>query len=86
MNILQQIWTDSNVFLTFFVNLVHSVSLVPVIGDDMVTVGETACVQFRAHLTSDLKVCTGLRLAYYQEKLIIPQVQQLLLTKFGLIQ
>lgn len=86
MNILQQIWTDSNDFLNFFVNLVHAVALVPVIDHDMVTVGETACVQFCANLTSELKVCAGLRLAYYQEKLIIPQVQQLLLTKFGLIQ
>ena len=43
MNILQQIWTYSNVFLTFLVNLVHTVTLVPVIDhDDMVAVGETA--------------------------------------------
>ncbi len=42
MNILQQIWTYSNVFLTFLVNLVHTVSLVSVIDHDMVAVGETA--------------------------------------------
>ena len=42
MNILQQIWTYSNDFLNFFVNLVHAVALVPVIDHDMVTVGETA--------------------------------------------
>ena len=42
MNILQQIWTYSNDFLNFFVNLVHAVSLVPVIDHDMVTVSETA--------------------------------------------
>ncbi len=55
MNILQQIWTYSNDFLNFFVNLVHAVAFVPVIDHDMVTVGETACVQFCAHLTSELK-------------------------------
>ena len=42
MNILQQIWTYSNVFLTFLVNFVHAVALVPVIDHDMVAVGETA--------------------------------------------
>ena len=42
MNILQQIWTDSNVFLIFLVNLVHAVALVPVIDHDVVAVGETA--------------------------------------------
>ena len=42
MNILQQIWTYSNDFLNFFVNLVHAVAFVPVIDHDMVTVGETA--------------------------------------------
>ena len=42
MNILQQIWTYSNVVLTFLVNLVHTVSLVPVIDHDMVAVGEIA--------------------------------------------
>lgn len=42
MNILQQIWTYSNVFFTFLVNLVHTTSLVPVIDHDMVAVGETA--------------------------------------------
>ena len=41
MNILQQIWTYSNVVLTFLVNLVHAVALVPVIDHDMVAVGET---------------------------------------------
>ena len=46
MNILQQIWTDSNVFLIFLVNLVHAVALVPVIDHDMVAVGETACVPY----------------------------------------
>ena len=35
--------------------------------------------------TLGLEVLCRLRLAYYQEKLIIPQFQQLLLTKFGLI-
>ena len=42
MNILQQIWTYSNVFLTFLVNLVHTISLVSVIDHDMVAIGETA--------------------------------------------
>lgn len=42
MNILQQIWTYSNVFSIFLVNLVHAVALVPVIDHDMVAVGETA--------------------------------------------
>ncbi len=42
MNILQQIWTDSNVFSIFLVNLVHAVTLVPVIDHDVVAVGETA--------------------------------------------
>ena len=42
MNILQQIWTYSNVFFTFLINLVHAISLVPVIDHDMVAVGETA--------------------------------------------
>ena len=40
MNIVQQIWTYSNVVLTFLVNLVHAVALVPVIDHDMVAVGE----------------------------------------------
>ena len=44
MNILQQIWTNSNVFSNFLVNLVHAVALVPVINHDVVAVGET--VQF----------------------------------------
>ena len=44
MNILQQIWTYSNVFLTFLVNLVHAIALVPVIDHDVVAVGKT--VQF----------------------------------------
>lgn len=44
MNILQQIWTDSNVFSIFLVNLLHAVTLVPVIDHDVVAVGET--VQF----------------------------------------
>ena len=42
MNILQQIWTDSNVFSIFLVNLVHAVALAPVIDHDVVAVGETA--------------------------------------------
>ena len=42
MNILQQIWTYSNDFLNFFVNLVHAVALVPVIDHDVVAVGKTA--------------------------------------------
>ena len=42
MNILQQIWTDSNVFSIFLVNLVHAVALVPVIDHDVVAVGETS--------------------------------------------
>ena len=42
MNILQQIWTDSNVFSIFLVNLVHAVALVPVSDHDVVAVGETA--------------------------------------------
>ena len=41
MNILQQIWTYSTVFLNFLVNLVHAVALVPVIDHDVVAVGET---------------------------------------------
>lgn len=40
MNIVQQIGTYSNVVLTFLVNLVHAVALVPVIDHDMVAVGE----------------------------------------------
>lgn len=62
MNILQQIWTYSNVFLTFLVNLVHAVALVPVIDHDMVAVGETAYVR-TARSTSGLKVLCRLRLA-----------------------
>ena len=46
MNILQQIWTDSNIFSIFLVNLLHAVTLVPVIDHDVVAVGET--VQFFA--------------------------------------
>ncbi len=42
MNIVQQIGTYSNVVLTFLVNLVHAVALVPVIDHDMVAVGETS--------------------------------------------
>ena len=41
MNILQQIWTNSNVFSNFLVNLVHAVALVPVIDHDVVAVGKT---------------------------------------------
>ena len=44
MNILQQIWTDSKRFSIFLVNLLHAVTLVPVIDHDVVAVGET--VQF----------------------------------------
>lgn len=39
----------------------------------------------RPHPTLGLEILCRLRLAYYQEKLIIPQFQQLLLTKIGLI-
>ena len=74
MNILQQIWTYSNDFLNFFVNLVHAVSLVPVIDHDMVAVGETACVQFCAHLTSELKVCAGLRLARVFDQIVFKKL------------
>ena len=42
MNILQQIWTDSNVFSIFLVNLVHADAFVPVIDHDVVAVGETS--------------------------------------------
>lgn len=48
MNILQQIWTDSNVFSICLVNLLHAVTLVPVIDHDVVAVGET--VQFFCRL------------------------------------
>ena len=61
MNILQQIWNYSNVFLTFLVNLVHAVGLA-VFDHDMVAVGETA--QFFA-VTS----INGGQIAVFQNRL-----------------
>ena len=68
MNILQQIWTDSNVISIFLVNLVHAVALVPVIDHDMVAVGETAQFFYRRirKLRSD---CRSLRMRFDRGRL-----------------
>ena len=64
MNILQQIWTDSNVFSILLVNLVHTVALVPVIDHDVVAVGETAQFFAVAVELSDQLVNAAARIGY----------------------